>query len=118
MALFGLGGSKSTVALDVGSGLIKLVEIDHSKGEPVLSRVAMTPVLADAIVEGEIMDPGVVSDAIRGLFKTAGIKTKKVVVAVTYVTFSIGSPTCAIERALAGGSVAWALQERSWVNLY
>ena len=82
MALFGLGGSKSTVALDVGSGLIKLVEIDHSKGEPVLSRVALTPVLADAIVEGEIMDPGVVSDAIRGLFKTAGIKTKKVVVAV------------------------------------
>ncbi len=82
MALFGLGGSKSTVALDVGSGLIKLVEIDHSKGEPVLSRVAMTPVLADAIVEGEVMDPGVVSDAIRGLFKTAGIKAKKVVVAV------------------------------------
>ncbi len=82
MALFGLGGSKSTVALDVGSGLIKLVEMDHSKGDPVLSRVAITPVLADAIVEGEIMDPGVVSDAIRGLLRTAGIKTKKVVVAV------------------------------------
>ena len=82
MALFGLGGSKSTVALDVGSGLIKLVEVDHSKGDPMLSRVAITPVLADAIVEGEIMDPGVVSDAIRGLLKTAGIKTKKVVVAV------------------------------------
>ena len=82
MALFGFGGSKSTVALDVGSGLIKLVQIDHSKDEPVLSRVAITPVLADAIVEGEIMDPGVVSDAIRGLFKTAGIKTKKAVVAV------------------------------------
>ena len=82
MALFGLGGSKSTVALDVGSGLIKLVEVDHSKGDPVLTRVAITPVLADAIIEGEIMDPGVVSDAIRGLLKTAGIKAKKVVVAV------------------------------------
>lgn len=82
MALFGLGGSKSTVALDVGSGLIKLVEVDHSKGDPVLSRVAITPVIADAIIEGEIMDPGVVSDAIRGLLKTAGIKAKKVVVAV------------------------------------
>ncbi len=82
MALFGLGGSKSTVALDVGSGLIKLVEVDHSKGDPMLSRVAITPVLADAIIEGEIMDPGVVSDAIRGLLKTAGIKAKKVVVAV------------------------------------
>jgi type IV pilus assembly protein PilM len=82
MALFGLGKSKSTVALDVGSGLIKLVAVDHSRHEPVLSRVAVTPVLADAIVEGEIMDPGIVSDTIQGLLKTAGVKKRKVVVAV------------------------------------
>ena len=82
MALFGLGKSRSTVALDVGSGLIKLVAIDHAKAQPQLSRVAVTPVLADAIVEGEIMDPGIVSDTIQGLFKTAGIKKRKVVIAV------------------------------------
>jgi type IV pilus assembly protein PilM len=82
MALLGLGKSKTSVALDVGSGLIKLVAVDHSRPEPVLSRVAVTPVLADAIVEGEIMDPGIVSDTIQGLFKTAGIRKKKVVVAV------------------------------------
>ena len=82
MALFGLGGSKTTVGLDIGSGLLKLVAIEHGKGEPVLSGVSVTPVLADAIVEGEIMDPGIVSDTIQGLFKTAGIKQKKVVVAV------------------------------------
>lgn len=82
MALFGLGKSKASVALDVGSGLIKLVAVDHSRSEPVLSRVAVTPVLADAIVEGEIMDPGIVSDTIQGLFKTAGIRKRKVVVAV------------------------------------
>jgi len=81
MALFGLG-SKTTVGLDVGSGLLKLVAIDHGKSEPVLSGVSVTPVLADAIVEGEIMDPGIVSDTIQGLFKTAGIKQKRVVVAV------------------------------------
>lgn len=82
MAIFGLGGSKSTVALDVGSGLLKLAAVDHGKGDPVLSRVAVAPVLADAIVEGEVMDPDIVADAIRGLFKTAGVKTKQVVVAV------------------------------------
>jgi type IV pilus assembly protein PilM len=81
MALFGLGG-KTTVGLDIGSGFLKLVAIDHGKGEPQLSGVSVTPVLADAIVEGEIMDPGIVSDTIQGLFKTAGIKQKKVVVAV------------------------------------
>jgi type IV pilus assembly protein PilM len=82
MALFGLGRSKTTVALDVGSGLMKLVAIDHSRGEPELSRVAVAPVLGNAIVEGEIMDPDIVADTIQGLFRSAGIKEKRVVVAV------------------------------------
>jgi type IV pilus assembly protein PilM len=82
MALFGIGGSSTTIGLDIGSGLLKLVAVDHGKGEPVMSSVSVTPVLADAIVEGEIMDPGIVSDTIQGLFKTAGIKQKRVVVAV------------------------------------
>jgi type IV pilus assembly protein PilM len=81
MALFGLGGSKTTVGLDIGSGLIKVVAIDHSK-EPVLTKVGVAPVLQDAIVEGEIMDPGVVGDAIRSAFEAAGLKQKRVVAAV------------------------------------
>ena len=63
MALFGLGKKGKTVGLDIGSGLIKLAVIEHGSGEPELSRVAIAPVLPDAIVEGEIMDPGVVADA-------------------------------------------------------
>ena len=73
---------KTTVALDIGSGLIKLVEVTHGSGDPVLSKVAYTSVVDDAIVEGEIMDPGIVADAIRGLMASAGVKTKQVVIAV------------------------------------
>ena len=80
MALF--GRKRTTVALDIGSGLIKLVVIDHGSGEPVLSKVAFTSVVDGAIVEGEVMDPGIVADAVRGLLSTAGIKAKKVVTAV------------------------------------
>ncbi len=76
------GRKKRTVGLDIGSGLIKLVVLDHSKDQPELIKVATTPVLADAIVEGEVMDPGIVSEAIKGLFGTAGIKQKGVVTAV------------------------------------
>src|SRR5262245_18931372 len=82
MALFGLGKKGKTVGLDIGSGLLKLAVIDHGGSEPELSKVAVAPVLADAIVEGEVMDPGVVSDAIKAVFESAGIKQKKVVVAV------------------------------------
>src|SRR5437867_2023287 len=83
MALFGfLGGKKTSVGLDIGSGIIKLVVIDHGGSEPELVKVATTEVAADAIVEGEVMDPGIVAEAIRGLFSAAGVKHKSVVTAV------------------------------------
>jgi len=74
--------AKTTVALDIGSGLIKLVAVTHGSGEPVLTKVAYTSVVDDAIVEGEIMDPGIVSDAIKGLMASAGVKARSVVIAV------------------------------------
>lgn len=80
MALF--GRKKTTIGLDVGSGLIKVAVIDHGRGEPELAKVVITPLLADAIVEGEIMDPGIVTDAIRSAIEQAGLKTKDVVTAV------------------------------------
>lgn len=81
MALF--GRSKTTVGLDIGSGLIKLVVINHASGDPELVKVAMHTVAEDAIVEGEVMDPGLVADAIRQVLADAGIKPRQpVVVAV------------------------------------
>jgi type IV pilus assembly protein PilM len=80
MGLF--GRNATTVGLDIGSGLIKLVAISHASGGPVLTKVAFTSVVNDAIVEGEIMDPAIVAEAIKGLMASSGIKTKKVVVAV------------------------------------
>jgi type IV pilus assembly protein PilM len=80
MALF--GRKKTTVGLDIGSGLVKVAVIDHSRAEPELVKVAITPLLADAIVEGEIMDPGIVSEAITGCLAAAGVTTREVVTAV------------------------------------
>jgi type IV pilus assembly protein PilM len=80
MALF--GRRKTTVGLDVGSGLIKIAVIDHSKGTPELVKVAITKLQPDAIVEGEVMDPGIVSDAIRAALDNAGVSGKHIVTAV------------------------------------
>jgi type IV pilus assembly protein PilM len=76
------GRKRTTVGLDIGSGLIKLVVIQPGGGEPVLTKVAFTSVVDDAIVEGEVMDPGIVAEAIKGLMSSAGIKPKQVVTAV------------------------------------
>jgi type IV pilus assembly protein PilM len=76
------GKKKMTVGLDIGSGLIKVAVVDHSKREPELVKVAVAPLLADAIVDGEVMDPGIVAEAIRGALAAADVKTKDVVTAV------------------------------------
>ncbi|HWJ22931.1 MAG TPA: type IV pilus assembly protein PilM [Gemmatimonadaceae bacterium] len=80
MALF--GRKKTSIGLDIGSGLIKVAVVEHGKGEPQLAKVSITPILADAIVEGEIMDPGIVADAVRSALQAAGVKSKDVVTAV------------------------------------
>jgi type IV pilus assembly protein PilM len=80
MALF--GRSKLSAGLDIGSGFVKLVVIDHSKSEPEIVQVATSPLVPDAIVEGEIMDPALVSATVRSLIESSGLKKKDVVAAV------------------------------------
>ncbi|MDH5589509.1 MAG: pilus assembly protein PilM, partial [Gemmatimonadota bacterium] len=80
MALF--GRKKTSIGLDIGSGFVKVVEVDRSGNQPEVSRVAMRPLLPDAIVEGEIMDYGLVSDTVQGLFQEMGVKGAEVVTAV------------------------------------
>src|ERR687886_750848 len=80
MGLF--GRKKTTVGLDIGSGLIKVAVVDHSKKEPELVKVSIVPLTTDAIVEGEVMDPSIVAEAIQSALTMAEVKTKKVVTAV------------------------------------
>jgi len=80
MALF--GRKRSSIGLDIGSGFVKVVEVDHSGDQPEVVRVAMRPLQPDAIVEGEIMDYGLVSEAVQGLFQDLGLKGAEVVTAI------------------------------------
>lgn len=80
MALF--ARNRTTVGLDIGSGLVKVAVIDHSRGAPELAKVAIAPLPPDAIVEGEVMDPGIVADTIRTALASAGTTAKSVVTAV------------------------------------
>jgi type IV pilus assembly protein PilM len=80
MALF--GRKKTTVGLDVGSGLIKVAVVDHSKREPELVRASISPLIADAIVDGEVMDPSIVTEAIQQALAAAGVKGAAVATSV------------------------------------
>lgn len=80
MGLF--GRPRVSAGLDIGSGFIKLVVIDHSKAEPEIVQVATSPLVPDAIVEGEIMDPVLVAETVRAVVESAGIKKTDIVAAV------------------------------------
>lgn len=80
MGLF--GRRKVSAGLDIGSGYVKLVVIDHSKAEPEITRVETSPLVPDAIVDGEIMDPVVVSETVKTITQDAGLKRANVVAAV------------------------------------
>jgi type IV pilus assembly protein PilM len=81
MGLFGRG--KVSAGLDIGSGFVKLVVIDHGKPEPEIIRIATSPLVPDAIVEGEIMDPVLVAETVRSLVESSGVKSRDVVAAVS-----------------------------------
>lgn len=80
MGLF--GRARVSAGLDIGSGFIKLVVIDHSKTEPEIVQVATSPLVPDAIVEGEVMDPVLVAETVRAVVESAGLKKSDVVAAV------------------------------------
>lgn len=77
-----LGRPRLTAGLDIGSGIIKLVVIDHGKPEPEIVQVATSPLMPDAIVDGEVMDPVLVAETVRSLVESCGLKRKRVNAAV------------------------------------
>jgi type IV pilus assembly protein PilM len=80
--MLSFGRRKTTIGVDIGSGLVKVAVVEHGRGEPELVKVALAPVIADAIVEGEVMDPGLVCEAVLAALEHAGVKPKGVVTAV------------------------------------
>ena len=70
--------TKAAVGLDIGSSAIKAIEIKPSGKAYRVAAFASEPLPRDAIVDGAIIDAGVVADAIRRVFDAAGIKTRDV----------------------------------------
>lgn len=73
---------KVTVGLDIGSGLVKVVVMNHARGVPEVERIVIEPVPPDAMVAGEVMDEALVIQAVQGALLAAGAEGAEVVAAV------------------------------------
>jgi type IV pilus assembly protein PilM len=70
--------AKSLVGLDIGSSAVKAVELKPAGKAFKVAAFGSEVVPPDSIVDGAIIDGGVVAEAIRRLFTGGGIKTKDV----------------------------------------
>ena len=78
------GKKQSLVGLDIGSHTIKAVELEPNSGKGHrLVNWGISAPLAEAIVDGEIMDRQLVTDAVTNLLESRGIKSRNVVAAVS-----------------------------------
>lgn len=78
------GRKQSLVGLDIGSHSVKVVELEAQPNKTYrLVNWGVSQPLAEAIVEGEIMDRQLVTDAISNLLESRGIKSRHVVAAVS-----------------------------------
>jgi type IV pilus assembly protein PilM len=81
--MFGFGGKKETVGLDIGASSVKAVQLRQSRGSYELVKLGIAPLPPETIVDGVIMDSGTVISAINSVFSENQIKAKDVVVAVS-----------------------------------
>jgi type IV pilus assembly protein PilM len=81
--MFGFGGNKALVGLDIGSSSVKVVELKKARGGLELVHLGVEPLASDIVVDSMIVDSGSVSNAISKLFGENGIKSRAVVTSVS-----------------------------------
>lgn len=75
-------GSPGAVGLDIGASAVRVAHISGGAGSRSLLNFGQAALPAGAVVDGEIRDPGAVSEAIADLWKRTKLRTKRAVIGV------------------------------------
>lgn len=75
-------GAPGVVGLDIGTSAVRVAQVSSGRDGPVLVKFGQIPLPQGALVDGEIRDPGPVSDAIAQLWKRVKMRTRKAIVGV------------------------------------
>lgn len=112
LTISGIFGSKETVALDIGSSSIKLIQMVMGKQGWQLEKIGMKELPPEAIVDGSIIDSMTVVNTIQELLKEQSIKTKQAISALTghYVIIKKVTFPAATEDELAE-SIQWEAEQ-------
>jgi type IV pilus assembly protein PilM len=81
--MFGKGGKKGFVGLDIGSSAIKAIELRQNRGGFDLVHIGHQILQSDTIVDGHIIDLNHVSDVINRIWVEQQIKTTSIATAIS-----------------------------------
>lgn len=73
-------GSAPIVGLDVGTSAVRAAQVSSGRSGYALTAYGQIPLIPGSVVDGEIRDPGAVSEAISLLWKRSKLRSKKVVI--------------------------------------
>jgi len=74
---------KNIIGIDIGSSLIKLVDLEDTSQGYVLQGFAQVPLEKGVIEDGQVVDPGALTRTIKDLAKLSKITTKNVATALS-----------------------------------
>lgn len=77
------GSPATAVGLDIGASAVRVAQVGTGRGGPALLNFAQVALPQGAVVDGEIQDPGPVSEAISQLWKRAKLRGKRAVIGVS-----------------------------------
>ena len=104
--------AKSLVGLDIGSSAVKAVELKAAGRGYKVATYGAEPLPRESIVDGAIIDATAVSDAIRRLFETRGIRTRDVAASLSgnaVIVKKIALPT--MTEAELAESIYWEAEQ-------
>ena len=76
-------GASGAIGLDIGASAVRVAQVSAGRGGNQLLGFAQVALPNGAVIDGEIQDPGPVSEAIAQVWKRARIKGKKAVLGVS-----------------------------------
>ncbi|MBI4870348.1 MAG: type IV pilus assembly protein PilM [Candidatus Riflebacteria bacterium] len=80
--MFKFGTSNTSLGVDIGNSTIKIVQMKKGANGPQLTGLAIEPVPENALVDGSISDPKIISDIIKNLRRANGLRTDNCVTAL------------------------------------